>query len=60
MKEGDLVKVLDRTMGTPIRTAIILRPFGFREENRGRAWHILMDDGTLKTKLATDLRKITK
>ena len=42
----------------PKATAVILRSFGFKKENHGRAWHVLMEDGTVKTKLTSQLEVI--
>tara|TARA_Y100001970_G_C14248605_1_gene870094 strand:+ start:546 stop:731 length:186 start_codon:yes stop_codon:yes gene_type:complete len=56
MKVGDMVRVHVHLQKT--QTGIIIKAFGFNEKNRGRAWHLLMDDGKLKTKLAKDLEVI--
>lgn len=65
MKVGDLVYVRGwekRKHGTYGHTkalsGVIVKPFGGSSNNLGKAWHVLLENGAVRCKLAKDLELI--
>ena len=64
MKIGDVVRVSGAVMLRPADVGVIVeefRPAGARivsDHNKGKAWRVLMPDGTIRPKLTKYLRLV--
>lgn len=64
MKIGDVVRVSGPALLRPAGVGVIVEEFrpagarGISDHNRGKAWRVLMPDGTIRPKLTKYLRLV--